>query len=306
MTTMPLPSSFAPDAPAAPARTPPPAPVGGEARQQPRPESRGVEAAGIESRKGADSRRGGRIHTAPAPKWPKYIPPLTPEQQEISNDFMKYWHKLLPRHFSIVERFNHGYPVWHAPPNFKTTLEIGAGLGEHIIHEPLTEEQTRNYHTLELRENMSRQIKIRFPKVQAVTGDCQQRLDGFPDGYFDRILAIHVLEHLPNLPAAIREAYRLCNKKTGVFSVVIPCEGSPAYTLARRISAQRVFERRYKQSYQWFIGREHINRPHEIMEELKPYFATAQRSFFPLLLPATACNLCIGLTLRPRKGAPRV
>ena len=44
--------------------------------------------------------------------------PLTPEQREISNDFMKYWHKLLPRHFSIVERFNHGYPVWHAPARF--------------------------------------------------------------------------------------------------------------------------------------------------------------------------------------------
>src|SRR5436190_35789 len=108
----------------------------------------------------------------------------------------------------------------------------GAGLGEHIIHEPLTEEQTRNYHTLELRENMSRAIKIRFPKVQAVTGDCQQRLDQFEAGYFDRILAVHVLEHLPNLPAAIRECYRLCNKEKGVFSVVIPCEGSPAYTLA--------------------------------------------------------------------------
>ena len=35
------------------------------------------------------------------------------------------------------------------------------------------------------------------------------------DGYFDRILAVHVLEHLPNLPAAIRECYRLCNKTKG-------------------------------------------------------------------------------------------
>src|SRR5688500_18806706 len=241
MTTMPLPSSFAPDTPAAPARTPAVPRARGESRPDPRPELRVVEAAGIESGNGADSRRGGRIHTAPSRKWPKYVPPLTPEQREISNDFMKYWHKLLPRHFSIVERFNHGYPVWHAPRNFKTTLEIGAGLGEHIIHEPLTEEQTRNYHTLELRENMSRAIKIRFPKVQAVTGDCQQRLEQFPDGYFDRILAVHVLEHLPNLPAAIRESYRLCNKERGVFSVVIPCEGSPAYTMARRISAQRLF-----------------------------------------------------------------
>src|SRR5690349_1947196 len=118
-----------------------------------------------------------RLHAAPAPKWPKYVPPLTPEQREVSNDFMKYWHKLLPRHFSIVERFNHGYPVWHAPRNFLTTLEIGAGLGEHIIHEPLTEEQERNYYALELRPNMAEAIEQRFPKVQSIVGDCQQRLD---------------------------------------------------------------------------------------------------------------------------------
>ena len=246
-----------------------------------------------------------RTHALPAPKWPKYVPPLTPEQRRISNDFMRHWHRLLPRHFSVVERFNHGYPVRHAPRDFTTTLEIGAGLGEHLAHEPLTPEQARHYHTLELRENMSRAIRARFPHVRAVTGDCQQRLGEFPDGYFDRVLAIHVLEHLPNLPAAIREAYRLCNKQRGVFTVLIPCEGSPAYTLARRISAQRFFERRYKQPYEWFISREHINRPREIMAELKPWFATAQRTFFPLLLPATWCNLCIGLTLIPRKNAPR-
>ena len=308
MATMPLTSPFVsqpPEAPAAsPSRIAERAPAGQNGNGS-NGASHNAPAAKAPVAPGATSGTG-RVHAAPAPKWPKHIPPLTPAQQEISNDFMKYWHRVLPRHFSIVERFNHGYPVWHAPTKFKTTLEIGAGLGEHIIHETLTEEQTRNYHTLELRENMSRAIKARFPKVQAVTGDCQKRLEQFEDGYFDRVLAVHVLEHLPNLPAAIRECYRLCNKKKGVFSVVIPCEGSPAYTMARRLSAQRLFERRYKQSYHWFISREHINRPHEIMEELKPYFATAQRSFFPLLLPATACNLVIGLTLRPRKDAPRV
>src|SRR5215208_6009082 len=199
-----------------------------------------------------------RNHPPSALKWPKVVPPLTAEQQRISNDFMRCWHRLLPRHYSVVERFNHGYPVRHAPRNFKTTLEIGAGLGEHLAHEPLTPEQARNYHMLELRENMTRALRARFPHVRAVTGDCQRRLEEFPDGYFDRVLAIHVLEHLPDLPAAVRECHRLCNKRAGVFSVVIPCEGSPAYSLARRVSAQRLFERRYKQPYDWFITREHI------------------------------------------------
>jgi len=236
-------------------------------------------------------------------KWPKTFPPLTPEQQRISDDFMKHWHEVLPNKFGVIDRFNHSYPVRNAPRDFVRTLEIGAGIGEHLKYETLTPQQEAEYHALELRENMSAAIRERFPRVQTVTGDCQARLP-HADGHFDRILAIHVLEHLPDLPAAVREMYRLCDKERGVFSIVIPCEGSLAYTLARRVSAQRIFERRYKQPYKWFIEREHVNRPHEILAELSPYFEVSHRRFFPFrFVPATFCNLVIGLTLTPRKRA---
>jgi hypothetical protein len=86
-----------------------------------------------------------------------------------------------------------------------------------------------------------------------------------------------------------------------VFSVVIPCEGGLAYTLARRISAQRIFEKRYQQPYDWFIRREHLNVPAEILRELGTWFEVTHRSFFPLRVPAVFCNLCIGLTLRPKR-----
>src|SRR5262249_42627411 len=144
-------------------------------------------------------------------------------------------------------------------------------------------------------------IRQRFPRVQTITGDCQARLD-FPDGYFDRILAIHVLEHLPDLPSAVREMYRLCDKERGVLSIVIPCEGGMAYALARKLSAQRIFERRYRQPYRWFIEREHVNRPYEIAAELAPYFEVTRRAFYPLRVPAVFCNLVIGMTLVPRAG----
>jgi SAM-dependent methyltransferase len=230
--------------------------------------------------------------------WPKTFPPLTADQEKIRDDFVKYWHQVLPRKYGILERFNHRYPVLSAPPGFLRTLEIGAGIGEHLEYEQLTPEQAANYWALELRSNMSEEIRRRFPQVRTITGDCQQHLP-FPDGYFDRILAIHVLEHLPNLPAAVEQAYRVCNKEAGVFSVVIPCEGGLAYTLARRISAQRVFEKRYKQSYRWFIEREHINLPREIFGELKKFFRVEARKFFPLRIPLVFCNLVIGLNLKP-------
>jgi SAM-dependent methyltransferase len=235
--------------------------------------------------------------------WPKVLPELSPEQQRISDDFMCYWHEVLPKRYGVADDFGHTYPVRHAPKRFSRTLEIGAGLGQHLSYERLTPEQKSHYVALELRQNMADRIKERFPEIQVYVGDCQARLD-FEDGYFDRILAIHVLEHLPNLPAAIIEMYRLCNKESGVLSVVIPCEGSLAYTLGRRISAQRIFEKRYKQSYRWLIEREHLNTPKEILPELEKYFKVEHRAFFPLGLPLIFCNLYIAMTLRPNESIP--
>lgn len=234
-------------------------------------------------------------------KWPKIFPPLTPEQKERSDAFMKLWHQELagrPR-YGLVEKFNHNFPVRHSPPGFRTTLEIGAGLGEHLRHEKLTPEQEKNYHCNEYRENMAAEIRRRYPNVQTIVGDCQQRMS-FPDGYFDRYIAVHVLEHLPNLPAAIREAYRLLNRRTGRLLVVIPTEGSPAYSLARKVSAERVWKRHFTAPYAEFYKREHINLVPEILAELHPYFAVETRRFFPLVVPLWFCNLCLGLALRPR------
>lgn len=232
------------------------------------------------------------------PKWPKTFPPLTPEQEAIRDDFMKHWHEVLPRRFGAIERFNHGFVVRTAPAGFSRTLEIGAGLGEHLEYERLDDAQRAGYVALELRPGMAAEIARRFPGVQTRVGDCQERLD-FPDGHFDRIVVVHVLEHLPDLPAAVRELRRVCDPARGVLQVVLPCEGGLAYSLARRISAQRIFERRYGQPYRWFIEREHVNRPEEILEELRPHFRVERRAFFPLPVPSVALNLVVGLVLRP-------
>jgi len=233
-------------------------------------------------------------------KWPKVLPPLSEEQKYISNEFMRIWHEVLPKHYGIAERFNQAFPVKHSNKDFLTTLEIGAGLGEHISYEKLSSEQARNYHALEMRENMAEQIRARFPEVKTVVGDCQERLN-FNNDHFDRILAIHVLEHLPNLPKCIEEAYRLINKTKGQFIVVIPTEGSPAYTLGRKISAERVYKKHFGGDYSWFYKREHINLPLEIIHELEKYFIIEKKRTFPFpFLHFIFCNLCIGIVLKPK------
>lgn len=234
-------------------------------------------------------------------KWPKMLPTLDTKQKSINDDFMKSWHEVLAHHsaYKLIENFNQNYSVKHAPKKFLHTLEIGAGLGEHIKYEKLNSEQRKNYVALELRENMATELQKNHPWVKVHLGDCQESLP-FLDNSFDRILAIHLLEHLPNLPATIKEMHRLCHKQNGCFSVVIPCEGGIMYSLARRLSAQRIFERNYNLPYKLFIEREHINTPAEILCELKRFFYVCQKTFFPFFIPSVHLNLCIGLTLKPK------
>jgi ubiquinone/menaquinone biosynthesis C-methylase UbiE len=234
-------------------------------------------------------------------KWPKIFPDLTEEQIKISDDHMKRWHEAVAsnKKFAFYEKFNHGYPIKHSSDNFLSTLEIGAGLGEHLMYEKLTTLQKENYVALELREIMAEKIRQRFLDISVCVADCQTTLP-YPDNHFDRIIAIHVLEHLPNLPAALKELNRVC-KPQGQLLVVIPCEGGALYSLVRKFSAQRMFEKRYKQSYKAYIEREHVNKPYEIMEELACYFYKKNTQYFPFLLPSVNSNLCIGMTLQPTK-----
>jgi SAM-dependent methyltransferase len=225
---------------------------------------------------------------------------MTPDQARTSDAFMRLWLEQLPRRFRVIETFNHNFPVTHSHPGFKTSIEIGAGLGEHILYEKLTPEQEVNYYAVEMRAAMASAIRIRFPHVKVIVGDCQAHLD-FEDGFFDRYIAIHVLEHLPDLPSCVHEAFRLLNKDRGQMLVVIPCEGGAAYSFARKISAERLYNRHFKGGYGWFISREHLNRPHEILAELDPYFTVEKKVLFPLpFLPFIFSNLCIGLVLKPR------
>ncbi len=235
-------------------------------------------------------------------KWPKQLPPLTEEQERIKDDWMKHWLGILPNRYGAIERFNHGYPARACRPGGRV-LEIGAGLGEHISYESL---ENTEYHALELRPEIADEIRRRHPQVEVVTADCQKSIP-FPDGFFDRVIAIHVLEHLPNLPAALKEIHRTL-RPGGEFGAVIPCEGGLAYGFARLISSKRIFEKRYKMSYDFCIRSEHVNRPREIMEELAPHFETRDTSFFPLKIPSITINLVIGLVLTPRvsPASPRV
>ena len=51
----------------------------------------------------------------------------------------------------------------------------------------------------------------------------------------------------------------------------------------------------------WFIEREHLNKPSEIFEELQHFFDIDQIEHFPFkYIPFIHMNLCIGINLSPK------
>jgi SAM-dependent methyltransferase len=221
--------------------------------------------------------------------WPKEREPLTDEQTAIMEDWInEFLTSVKSARFGWVSRFDHTFPVRSSSSEGRT-LEIGAGTGTHVQFEPIGD-----YVALEASGQLAAQIPKR-DGLSVVVADCEDRLP-WDDDSFDRVLAIHVLEHLYNLPAALEEIARVL-RPGGIFCVVIPCEGGGLYSLGRRFTTKRIFEKRYKTPYEWMIRQEHCNTAREVLSELDRYFRVRTRRFFPLRLPAVDLNLVIGLEL---------
>jgi SAM-dependent methyltransferase len=230
--------------------------------------------------------------------WPKQPPVLSAEQEDARERWVLLWHEQLPEHYSIIERFNHSYPARLGQPAGTRTLEIGAGIGGHLPFERLTEQE---YHVLELRSEFCQRLRAQLAPERVHQGNIEERTS-FPDGFFGRVVAIHVLEHIRNLPAAVAEVDRLL-APGGFFDVVLPCEGGIAYSLARAVSAKPLFERTFKMNYGPIIANEHVSTLSEIKTVFGERFRIARERHFPLGLPSDALNLCVGYRLEKRRPA---
>ena len=221
---------------------------------------------------------------------------MTPRQEAAREGFMKRWHEDLPTKYGMIEAFNHRSVATLSIKTGSRTLEVGAGLGAHARFEDLT---AQDYYCMDYREEFCKSLRKSFPPEHVLCGNIEQRLP-WPDGFFDRVVVIHVLEHLRNLPAALAEIHRLL-RPDGVFDVVLPCEGGLAYTIARRFSAERLFRREFKMDYTPIIRNEHVSTLAEIEVELDDWFERGSGAYFPLRVPIPTLNLVVAYRLTPRR-----
>jgi len=106
------------------------------------------------------------------PSWPKQLPVLTAEQEQIREDFYQLWLKTLPAKYKMLERFDHRYPA-RRHRSGERTLDIGAGIGEQLVYEDLDDQE---YYALDLRQDMLDRLSERFPEAKTVLADPQKEI----------------------------------------------------------------------------------------------------------------------------------
>lgn len=229
-------------------------------------------------------------------KWPKEIVPLNPAEMQILADWRTFWHTELGAKFGIFDFYSASF-LRHVGGRegrrFSNTLEIGPGLtGASTFLDGVRSV------ALELDPVFAAELRARLPGCDIRVGDIQGETD-LETARYDRVVAMHVLEHLPNLPAALAQVKRILTDD-GVLDVVIPCEGGFLYSIGRRFTTARHFKRKFGENFDRFIAQDHVNTAREIVDLLEREFRVTWSAYYPFIIPTPDVNLCIGLRLQKR------
>lgn len=173
-------------------------------------------------------------------------------------------------------------PERHVPE----VLEVGAGTMAHI---PFVRHRFDRYIASDFDQEVLNAVDSRdLPK-----GVELMKLDGkelpFPDNSFDRLIATHVLEHVPFPHLAIQEWVRVL-KPGGTLSLILPCDPGMAWRLGRYFGPRKQAEEAGL-PYDYYMAREHINSIFNLRNLLEFHFPNRNTAWWPMRIPLPDINL---------------
>lgn len=172
--------------------------------------------------------------------------------------------------------------------HFSRVVEVGAGTGIHISK---VRHSFDEYVITDLNPPMLDQARTeenhRDKKITVQREDATRL--SFPDNSFDRLIATHVLEHLPQPHQVLREWHRVV-KPGGVISIVLPCDPGMAWRLGRHLGPRRKFEA-IGIEYDYWMAREHVNAITNLVAFIQYYYPSVKEGWYPLRIPSSDLNL---------------
>ncbi len=171
--------------------------------------------------------------------------------------------------------------------NFSQVLEVGAGT---LAHLPFVRHKYDRYLASDFDQKVL-DVAANSPAI----GDRVEllKLDSrtlpFADDTFDRLIATHVLEHVPDPHLALAEWVRVV-KPGGVISLLLPCDPGWMWRFGRHFGPRKQAERAGL-PYDYYMAREHINSIFNLHEILSFHFPKRTVSWWPCRVGLPDLNL---------------
>jgi ubiquinone/menaquinone biosynthesis C-methylase UbiE len=169
-------------------------------------------------------------------------------------------------------------------------LEVGAGTGHHL---PYVKENFNQYVMTDGSDDMLKIASQKYAKQLLDKSLVIEKQDAtslsYPDHSFDRLIATHVLEHLPNPVEVLKEWNRVV-RPDGVISIVLPCDPGMLWRLGRCLGPRRN-AKRAGIAYDYLQAVEHINSIFNLVVLVRHHFESVSEMWYPARIPAADINL---------------
>lgn len=115
----------------------------------------------------------------------------------------------------------------------------------------------------------------------------------FEDNSIDRVIATHVLEHVPDPVGALMEWVRVI-RPGGVLSLILPCDPGLAWRTGRMLGPRR---RAIAAGlpYDYYMSVEHVNAIFNLRQIVRYHFPDRREKWWPLKVPVPDVNLIYGV-----------
>lgn len=185
-------------------------------------------------------------------------------------------HKLLEKDFKISD-------------NYENVLEIGAGTGEHL---KFVQHKFKNYHVTDNNEEALKLAKRKIDNKISRNVIFEKQVGNnlsYTDNTFDRLIAVHVLEHIYEPHLTIKEWMRVV-KDGGIISILVPTDPGLLWRLGRCLGPRKNALRKGI-AYDYVMAREHVNSCHNLFAILNHTFGESRDKWWPLNVGWIDCNL---------------
>lgn len=181
----------------------------------------------------------------------------------------------------------------------RNVLEVGSGTFPHVnfLEHDYEEYVVSDVLPIDLRD-LTLFDHVDRDRIRSSTADATNL--SFADGTFDRLIAAHTLEHLPEPYRVLREWHRVL-APGGLLSLILPCDPGIAWRLGRWLGPKRKAES-LGIEYDYWMAREHVNPISNLTTFIDYYFPDRKAAWWPFRhIPSIDLNLVY--TCHIRKAA---